>query len=96
MCTADIKGLKNGTGTLTVFTNGKGGILDDLIVNRVADDTLYVVSNASRKETDMAVMADAVVGRSRNRIRIKQINSSILTGILQSSRQGRVSGIPLQ
>ncbi|XP_065086982.1 aminomethyltransferase, mitochondrial [Ochlerotatus camptorhynchus] len=60
VCTADIKGLKNGTGTLTVFTNGKGGILDDLIVNRVADDTLYVVSNASRKETDMAVMSDAV------------------------------------
>lgn len=60
VCTADIKGLRNGTGTLTVFTNGKGGILDDLIVNRVAEDTLYVVSNASRKETDMAVMSDAV------------------------------------
>ncbi|KXJ76993.1 hypothetical protein RP20_CCG008510 [Aedes albopictus] len=60
VCTADIKGLKNGTGTLTVFTNGKGGILDDLIVNRVSEDTLYVVSNASRKDTDMAVMSDAV------------------------------------
>lgn len=60
VCTADIKGLRNGTGTLTVFTNGKGGILDDLIVNRVAEDTLYVVSNASRKDTDMAVMSDAV------------------------------------
>lgn len=60
VCTADVKGLKNGTGTLTVFTNGKGGILDDLIVNRVSDDTLYVVSNASRKDTDMAVMSDAV------------------------------------
>ncbi|XP_053694676.1 aminomethyltransferase, mitochondrial [Sabethes cyaneus] len=60
VCTADIKGLKNGTGTLTVFTNDKGGILDDLIVNRVSDDTLYVVSNASRKESDMAVMTDAV------------------------------------
>lgn len=60
VCTADVKGLKNGTGTLTVFTNGKGGILDDLIVNRVSDDTLYVVSNASRKETDMGVMSDAV------------------------------------
>ncbi|XP_039440768.1 aminomethyltransferase, mitochondrial [Culex pipiens pallens] len=60
VCTADVKGLRNGTGTLTVFTNGKGGILDDLIVNRVSDDTLYVVSNASRKETDMGVMSDAV------------------------------------
>ncbi|XP_001660716.2 aminomethyltransferase, mitochondrial [Aedes aegypti] len=60
VCTADIKGLRNGTGTLTVFTNGKGGILDDLIVSRVSEDTLYVVSNASRKDTDMAVMTDAV------------------------------------
>ncbi|EAT37761.1 AAEL010276-PA [Aedes aegypti] len=60
ICTADIKGLRNGTGTLTVFTNGKGGILDDLIVSRVSEDTLYVVSNASRKDTDMAVMTDAV------------------------------------
>lgn len=66
VCTADIQGLKNGTGTLTVFTNEKGGILDDLIVNRVADDTLYVVSNASRKDTDMAVMSNAVASFKAN------------------------------
>ncbi|XP_055639116.1 aminomethyltransferase, mitochondrial [Toxorhynchites rutilus septentrionalis] len=60
VCTADIKGLKDGSGTLTVFTNSKGGILDDLIVNRVSEQMLYVVSNASRKDTDMAVMSDAV------------------------------------
>lgn len=44
-----------------MFTNSKGGILDDLIVNRVSEDILYVVSNASRKDTDMAVISDAVV-----------------------------------
>uniref|UniRef100_A0A182IUQ9 Aminomethyltransferase n=1 Tax=Anopheles atroparvus TaxID=41427 RepID=A0A182IUQ9_ANOAO len=60
ICTADVKGLRNGTGTLTVFTNSSGGILDDLIVNRVAEDVLYVVSNASRKEVDMANINDAV------------------------------------
>ncbi|XP_050070073.1 aminomethyltransferase, mitochondrial [Anopheles maculipalpis] len=60
ICTADIKGLRNGTGTLTVFPNASGGILDDLIVNRVADDILYVVSNASRKDVDMANISDAV------------------------------------
>lgn len=60
ICTADVKGLRNGSGTLTVFTNSFGGILDDLIVNRVADDVLYVVSNASRKEVDMANISDAV------------------------------------
>lgn len=60
VCTADIKGLRDGTGTLTVFPNEKGGILDDLIVNRLSEDTLYVVSNATRKDSDMAVMSDAV------------------------------------
>ncbi|XP_058129413.1 aminomethyltransferase, mitochondrial [Anopheles ziemanni] len=60
ICTADVKGLRNGSGTLTVFTNSSGGIIDDLIVNRVADDVLYVVSNASRKEVDMANISDAV------------------------------------
>lgn len=60
ICTANIKGLRNGCGTLTVFTNSSGGILDDLIVNRVADDVLYVVSNASRKDVDMANISCAV------------------------------------
>jgi aminomethyltransferase len=44
--TADIQGLAKGSGTLTVFTNDQGGILDDLIVNRVNSKFLYVVSNA--------------------------------------------------
>lgn len=61
ICTADIKGLMNGNGSLTVFTNDKGGILDDLIVNRVADDLLYVVSNAACKQQDKGIMREAVV-----------------------------------
>ena len=36
--------------------------MDDLIVNRVDEETLYVVSNASRKESDMEIIMDAVVG----------------------------------
>ncbi|CAH1992595.1 unnamed protein product [Acanthoscelides obtectus] len=52
ICTADIQGLKNNSGTLTVFTNEKGGILDDLIVTKISDDQLYVVSNAARKDHD--------------------------------------------
>ncbi|VEN36320.1 unnamed protein product [Callosobruchus maculatus] len=52
ICTADIQGLKNSSGTLTVFTNEKGGILDDLIVTKVSEDQLYVVSNAARKDHD--------------------------------------------
>ncbi|XP_068151011.1 aminomethyltransferase, mitochondrial [Drosophila tropicalis] len=60
ICTADILGLPNGSGTLTVFTNDNGGILDDLIVNKVNEKELYVVSNAAMKQQDMTIMSSAV------------------------------------
>lgn len=60
LTTADIQGLAKGSGTLTVFTNEKGGILDDLIVSRVNSKFLYVVSNAARKEHDSHLILEAV------------------------------------
>lgn len=60
ICTADLKNLPIGSGTLTVFTNQQGGILDDLIVNKVNDTCLYVVSNAARRENDMGLMSESV------------------------------------
>lgn len=42
---ADIEGLENNTGGLSLFMNENGGIRDDCIINRV-DDHLYVVANA--------------------------------------------------
>jgi aminomethyltransferase len=58
--TADIQGLQKGSGTLTVFTNDQGGILDDLIVNRVNSKFLYVVSNAAMKEQDSQLILEAI------------------------------------
>lgn len=60
VCTADIRGAANGLGSLTVFTNDKGCILDDLIVTKVSNDVLYVVSNAAMKQQDMQIMQAAV------------------------------------
>ncbi|XP_017075926.2 aminomethyltransferase, mitochondrial [Drosophila eugracilis] len=60
VCTADILGTPNGSGTLTVFTNEAGGILDDLIVNKVSEKELYVVSNAAMKQQDIGIMTAAV------------------------------------
>lgn len=60
ICTADISGAAIGTGSLTVFTNENGCILDDLIVNKVKEDLLYVVSNAAMKQQDMQIMQSAV------------------------------------
>ena len=42
---ADIEGLKEHQGTLSLFTNEEGGIRDDLIINKLPNE-LYVVSNA--------------------------------------------------
>ncbi|XP_011192164.1 aminomethyltransferase, mitochondrial [Zeugodacus cucurbitae] len=56
LCTADIKGMAVGQSTLTVFTNENGGILDDLIVTKISDEQLYIVSNAAMKSQDMQIM----------------------------------------
>jgi len=53
---ADIAGLKDNHGTLSVFTNNEGGIIDDLIINKTSLGHLYVVSNAGCSEKDLQHM----------------------------------------
>ncbi|KAL6758793.1 hypothetical protein V8C86DRAFT_2587918 [Haematococcus lacustris] len=50
----DIAGLKDNTGTLTVYTNEKGGIIDDSVVTKVSSEELYVVVNAGCRDKDLA------------------------------------------
>ncbi|KAF1516201.1 Aminomethyltransferase, mitochondrial, partial [Eudyptula minor] len=52
----DIAELKPGQGTLTLLTNERGGIVDDLIVTNTSEDHLYVVSNAGCTNKDLAIM----------------------------------------
>ena len=51
----NIDGLKVGNARYTVFTNDKGGVLDDLIVSRTGDG-LFVVVNAGCRGDDIAHM----------------------------------------
>jgi len=53
---ADVNGLKENQGSLTLFTNDNGGIIDDLIVTN-AEEHLYVVSNAGCRDKDIPLMA---------------------------------------
>ena len=53
----DISGLREGRQRYTLLLNEAGGILDDLMVARRAPDALFIVTNASRKENDAAVIA---------------------------------------
>jgi aminomethyltransferase len=60
----DVQGLGVGKQRYAFFTNGTGGILDDLMVTRRADDLLLVV-NAACKEADTRHLADAIGSRCR-------------------------------
>ena len=53
----NLQALKPGAMRYTLFTNGQGGILDDLIVTN-AGDYLFVVVNAACKDQDIAHMRD--------------------------------------
>ncbi|XP_063728465.1 aminomethyltransferase, mitochondrial-like [Symsagittifera roscoffensis] len=52
----DIKSLQDNSGSLTVFTTERGTIIDDLIVNKITNEELYVVSNAGCAEKDLALL----------------------------------------
>ncbi len=56
----DIAGLGIGRTRYTVFTNGAGGILDDLMVSKLAEDRLFVVVNAACKGADIAHLRTAL------------------------------------
>ncbi len=52
----DIQGLKDNHGTLSVFVNESGGIIDDFIVSKTSLGYLYVVSNAGCRDKDLALL----------------------------------------
>lgn len=52
----DVAELKDNQGTLSLFTNERGGIKDDLIVTKTDQGYLYVVSNAGCADKDSAHM----------------------------------------
>ncbi|KAL0442952.1 UNVERIFIED_CONTAM: Aminomethyltransferase, mitochondrial [Sesamum latifolium] len=51
---ADVAGLAPGTGCLTVFTNEKGGAIDDSVITKVTNDHIYLVVNAGCRDKDLA------------------------------------------
>lgn len=54
LLTNNINKLETGTGQYTFLLNERGGIIDDLIVYRVAPETFLLVVNASRTDEDFA------------------------------------------
>lgn len=50
--TNDVSAIQNGQAQYTCFPNGKGGIVDDLIIYRYSDDKFLLVVNAANIEKD--------------------------------------------
>jgi len=50
----EIQGLGLGKTRYSVFTNDQGGILDDLMISKLAEDHLFLVINAACKHADFA------------------------------------------
>ena len=49
----DVEGIPVGSGSLSVFTNEKGGIIDDTVVTRSGENSIYLVVNAGCREKDL-------------------------------------------
>lgn len=64
----DIQGLPVGRTRYTVFTDGNGGILDDLMVSKLAEDKLFVVVNAACKVQDFAHLQAGLAGKAELRM----------------------------
>lgn len=64
----DILGLAEGRQRYTLLMNDAGGIQDDLMVARPAPDRLLLITNASRKESDAAIIAAALPGSVRQTV----------------------------
>ncbi|KAI3422196.1 hypothetical protein GPALN_012729 [Globodera pallida] len=50
---ADVANLPENSGVLSVLTNPSGGIIDDLIISKTSQDSLFLVTNAGRIGIDL-------------------------------------------
>ncbi|CAL2045324.1 hypothetical protein CAEBREN_09331 [Caenorhabditis brenneri] len=68
LTTADVQGLNENSGTLSVFTNEKGGIKDDLIIMKTDKDFLFLVTNAGCIDKDLPYLQEnAAAWRSKGK-----------------------------
>ncbi|RLQ21824.1 glycine cleavage system aminomethyltransferase GcvT [Seongchinamella sediminis] len=61
---ADAQGLGSDRQTYALFTNDRGGVLDDLIITRWGEDRFFLVVNAACKAQDIAHLRAHLAGQS--------------------------------
>ncbi|KAH9949042.1 glycine cleavage system T protein [Amylocystis lapponica] len=57
---SSLSSLQPYSSTLSVLLNERGGIIDDTVITKHADDAFYVVTNAGRRERDLAWFSEQV------------------------------------
>ncbi len=65
ICPSDFTNAPDGRAKYTVLTNEKGGIIDDMIVTRLAEDRFFIVINAGRKDVDLEWMKQQLLDGAR-------------------------------
>lgn len=82
--------------TLSVLLNPQGGIIDDTIVTKHTDDRFYVVTNAGRRERDLAWFAEKLQAWNSEQGKDKAVSMEVLDGwglvALQGPRYRASSG----
>lgn len=76
----DLEGLAEDRSMLSLFTDEKGGIMDDLVVTKTCLDHLYVVSNAGCADKDFKHMDDKCrefVGKG-NDVMLEKMDASLV------------------
>jgi len=61
----ELQALGHGKMRYTQLTNDAGGILDDLMITKLADDQLWLVVNAACKDADFALIEQALDGTAK-------------------------------
>ena len=84
---ADVTKLSVGTGSYALLVRDDGGVIDDLLVYRVAAQQYLVVANAARGAVDLAVLTErlATVGAAE----IEDITERVAMIALQGPVRGR-------
>lgn len=96
LCPTDLGKLGKMEGGLTVFLNETGGIVDDSIVTKHDDETFYVVTNAGRREEDLAMFNTKLAEWNATREGVDRVQFEVLDGWGLVALQGKSSLAHLQ
>ncbi|OJJ63478.1 hypothetical protein ASPSYDRAFT_38041 [Aspergillus sydowii CBS 593.65] len=89
--------LQDNTSTLScLLEEGTGGIIDDTVITRLSDDTFYFVTNAGRRDEDLAFLTAEIDAFKAANGAEKAINWEILSDRSLVALQGPQAAATLQ